>query len=234
MKKIPQATRGPQGAADITVSGNTILITNLEIHDADAADELRDLPDEQRAQATARAFKVGYAALRQAGVTVNIDYIQREMERLISRVDEANEEAIDVVKAVLKANFADEEGRLPRTLEAYFGDRGSVRGFLDDLFDDGRRDSAIGKISTLLTASYAFVNQDLAPLYDVAAPSGGGFVKTEKFWRNNDPLGVYQPGDMFYVDDNHPWMPFFPVLILAPTCFVLFLVFVAWMAHFAR
>ena len=48
----------------------------------------------------------------------------------------------------------------------------------------------------------------------------GGFVKIDKFWRNNDPLGVYRPGDMFYVDDNHPWMPYFPLLILAPTAFV--------------
>jgi hypothetical protein len=39
----------------------------------------------------------------------------------------------------------------------------------------------------------------------------------DKFWRNNDPLGVYRPGDMFYVDDNHPWMPYFPILILAPS-----------------
>ena len=48
----------------------------------------------------------------------------------------------------------------------------------------------------------------------------GGFMKTDKLWRNNDPLGVYQPGDMFYVDDNHPWMPIFPWLILAPSAFL--------------
>ncbi|HLO98059.1 MAG TPA: hypothetical protein VK171_05645 [Fimbriimonas sp.] len=36
------------------------------------------------------------------------------------------------------------------------------------------------------------------------------------FWRNNDPLGVYQPGDMFYIDPNHPWRPYFPILILVP------------------
>lgn len=59
----------------------------------------------------------------------------------------------------------------------------------------------------------------------------GGYIKTEKFWRNNDPLGVYQPGDMFYVDDNHPWMSFFPILILAPTAFVMFLISVAYMLH---
>jgi len=59
----------------------------------------------------------------------------------------------------------------------------------------------------------------------------GGYVKMDKFWRNNDPLGVYRPGDMFYVDDNHPWMPYFPLLILAPSAFLSFLLFVAWVAH---
>lgn len=60
----------------------------------------------------------------------------------------------------------------------------------------------------------------------------GGFVKIDKFWRNNDPLGVYRPGDMFYVDDNHPWMQIFPLLILAPTAFLAALVFVGWLAHY--
>lgn len=38
----------------------------------------------------------------------------------------------------------------------------------------------------------------------------------DKFWRNNDPLGVLRPGDMWYVDEHHKWMPYFPILILAP------------------
>ena len=51
----------------------------------------------------------------------------------------------------------------------------------------------------------------------------GAMVVTHKFWRNNDPLGVYKPGDMFYVDDNHRWMRYFPIMILAPSAFVLVL-----------
>ncbi|MBI1331625.1 MAG: hypothetical protein JST12_00775 [Armatimonadetes bacterium] len=44
----------------------------------------------------------------------------------------------------------------------------------------------------------------------------GMIRKMDLYWRGNDPLGVYQPGDMFYVDDDHPLRDFFPVLILAP------------------
>jgi len=43
----------------------------------------------------------------------------------------------------------------------------------------------------------------------------------DKFWRNNDPLGVYRPGDMWYVDENHKWMPYFPILILVPAAALL-------------
>jgi hypothetical protein len=59
----------------------------------------------------------------------------------------------------------------------------------------------------------------------------GGYVKMEKFWRTNDPLGVYRPGDMFYVDENHPWMPYFPLLILGPTAFVGMMILFAWIGH---
>lgn len=61
----------------------------------------------------------------------------------------------------------------------------------------------------------------------------GAMVITHKFWRNNDPLGVYKPGDMFYVDDNHPWMPYFPILILAPTVFVFALTMIALLVRFS-
>lgn len=59
----------------------------------------------------------------------------------------------------------------------------------------------------------------------------GGFAKIEKFWRHNDPLGIYQPGDMFYVDDNHPWMRYFPILVLAPTAFFATLVGLFFFIH---
>lgn len=55
----------------------------------------------------------------------------------------------------------------------------------------------------------------------------GTLRKSDKFWRSNDPLGVYQPGDMFYVDDNHPWRDYFPLLILVPTACALMLFGVA-------
>jgi hypothetical protein len=48
------------------------------------------------------------------------------------------------------------------------------RRFIDDVLWNGD-----AKLSTLLTASYSFVNADLAELYGVEAPAGGGFAKVE-------------------------------------------------------
>lgn len=50
----------------------------------------------------------------------------------------------------------------------------------------------------------------------------------DKFWRHNDPLGVYRPGDMWYVDENHKWMPYFPILILVPTALLVLVPLVGW------
>ena len=50
----------------------------------------------------------------------------------------------------LRQNFADGDGRLPRTLEKFLGDRGALRTFVDELFDESKRDSAIGRMKALL------------------------------------------------------------------------------------
>jgi hypothetical protein len=50
----------------------------------------------------------------------------------------------------------------------------------------------------------------------------------DKFWRSTDPLGVYRPGDMWYVDENHKWMPYFPILILVPTALLILVPLAGW------
>lgn len=62
----------------------------------------------------------------------------------------------------------------------------------------------------------------------------GDVRRLDKFWRSNDPLGVYQPGDMFYVDDNHPWRQHFPVLILLPLGIVLLPLVYSYLVLFAQ
>jgi hypothetical protein len=67
---------------------------------------------------------------------------------------------------VLRANFADGDGRLPRTLEQFLGDRGSLRRMVEELFDPARRDSAIGRIGGMLESYFDGDASHLARLLD--------------------------------------------------------------------
>jgi hypothetical protein len=67
---------------------------------------------------------------------------------------------------VLRANFADGDGRLPRTLEKFLGDRGALRQFVNELFDETKRDSAIGRIGGLLGQYFDGDRSKLAQLLD--------------------------------------------------------------------
>jgi hypothetical protein len=67
---------------------------------------------------------------------------------------------------MLRANFADGDGRLPRTLERFLGDRGQLRGFVNELFDETKRDSAIGRMKSLLGTYFDGDASRLALLLD--------------------------------------------------------------------
>ncbi len=58
---------------------------------------------------------------------MDTDVVRREFEKLIAQTTAANEQAAKAVEDVLRANFADGDGRLPRTLERFLGDRGALR-----------------------------------------------------------------------------------------------------------
>ena len=110
----------------------------------------RERPEDERAAIVERALRIGLLALQDAGVAVNVDVVRREFETLLSRTEAANEKAAAALDVVLRQNFADGDGRLPRTLERFLGDRGQLRSFVNELFDQTKRDSAIGRMKLLL------------------------------------------------------------------------------------
>src|SRR6185503_10324202 len=69
-------------------------------------------------------------------------------------------------EATLRANFADGEGKLPRTLETFLGDRGKLKATVEELFDPSRRDSAVGRISGMLDKYFDGDASQLARLLD--------------------------------------------------------------------
>lgn len=137
-------------AGSVEVVGDRVTIEHLTVVDAAAAAFIEDRPAAERLSAAERAFRIGLLALQDAGQRATVDLMRREFESLLGQLAAANEQAVGALDRTLRENFADGDGRLPRTLERFLGDRGALRTFVTELFDERRRDSAIGRIQALL------------------------------------------------------------------------------------
>ena len=157
----------PNGAeARVRVEPERVVIDHLVLVDPAAAGWLAAQPMDDHALLVERALKIGLTALQSVGVTLNLDAVRAEFERFADQSRAANEQAAQALEQVLRANFADGDGRLPRTLESFLGDRGKLRGMVDELFDPTKRDSAIGRIGTMLERYFDGDASKLAGLLD--------------------------------------------------------------------
>jgi hypothetical protein len=157
-----QSTRQP----NIRVEADRLTVEHLVLDDAALVAFVAERPAEERAALLERALRVGLTAIQSVGVTVNVDAVRAEFQGLLRQTEAANERAATALDTLLRQNFADGEGRLPRTLEKFLGDKGQLRGFVDELFDEGKRDSAIGRMKVLLGSYFDGDASRLAQLLD--------------------------------------------------------------------
>ena len=150
----------------VRVEANRVVVEHLVLDDHALAAFVADRPAEERGLLVERALRVGLTAISSVGVTVNVDAVRAEFQGLLRQTEAANERAATALDQMLRQNFADGEGRLPRTLEKFLGDKGQLRGFVDELFDEGKRDSAIGRMKVLLGAYFDGDASKLAQLLD--------------------------------------------------------------------
>ncbi len=155
----PTATR-------VRIDGDRIVVERLAIADPALAAFLAERPAEDRPDLIERAVRIGLLALQDAGVTVNVDVVRGEFEKLVRQAESVNEKAAQALEQTLRANFADGDGRLPRTLEKFLGDRGALRSMVEELFDELKRDSAIGRIARMLERYFDGDASKLALLLD--------------------------------------------------------------------
>ncbi len=138
----------------VTISGDTLTVDRIVLIDAGLVGYVAETAEADRAELVESGLRVGLLALRSAGVTINVDYIENELARLLRKTDESHEKAAATVATSLRETFGDGEGRVPRMLEEFLGDKGQLRHLVDDLFDEERRDSAIGRMRTLLAGYF--------------------------------------------------------------------------------
>ncbi len=161
--QLPQASAA---TTQVRLDGEHIIVEHLIVVDAGLAGFVAERATEDRPGLIERALRIGLLALRDAGVTVNVDAVRREFDGLLARTAQANERAATTLDQVLRQNFADGDGRLPRTLESFLGDRGRLQAFVTDLFDESKRDSAIGRMKVLLGSYFDGDASRLAQLLD--------------------------------------------------------------------
>jgi len=150
----------------VRVIEDRIVVDRLTVSDPALAAYLRERPAEDRTVIVERALRIGLLALQDAGVTVNVDVVRGEFEKLARQNEQANERAALALEQTLRTNFADGDGRLPRTLERFLGDRGALRTMVEELFDEKKRDSAIGRIGRMLEKYFDGDASKLAVLLD--------------------------------------------------------------------
>lgn len=152
--------------ATVRVGRDRIVISGLVLSDAGLATFVAERPEPERAALVERALRIGLIALQDAGTSMDVDVVRREFEAMLRQAEALNERVASQVDEVLRQNFADVDGRLPRTLERFLGDRGQLRSFTKELFDEDRRDSAIGRLRLLLGSYFDGDASRLAQLLD--------------------------------------------------------------------
>ena len=156
----------PGTRSSVTVHGDRISIESLSLSDRGLATFVAERPPDDRVDLIARALRIGLLALQDAGASLDVDVVRREFEAMVRQTETLNERVTAQVDEVLRQNFADGDGRLPRTLETFLGDRGQLRSFTRELFDEERRDSAIGRLRVLLGNYFDGDASRLAQLLD--------------------------------------------------------------------
>jgi hypothetical protein len=158
---------GVPGPVDhVSVSGERLVVEHLTLLDPGLASFVAARPQDERPSLVARALRIGLIALQNADASLDVDVVRREFEAMVRRTETLNERVATQVDEVLRQNFADGDGRLPRTLETFLGDRGQLRTFTRELFDEERRDSAIGRLRLLLGSYFEGDASRLAQLLD--------------------------------------------------------------------
>src|SRR5262245_7497885 len=94
----------------VRVDGERILIERLEVRDPGLASYVAERPADDHPALIERALRIGLLALQDTGVTVNVDVVKSEFERLVRQTEQANDRAAQALEVTLRTNFADGDG----------------------------------------------------------------------------------------------------------------------------
>jgi hypothetical protein len=182
----------------VSVDSQRITVEHLTLHDSSLAAFVTETPEADRPAVAERALRIGLLTISNANATLNVDVVKAEFARLVSDMAGKQAEAANALETTLRANFADGDGRLPRQLEAYLGDSGKLNRLVGDLFDERRRDSALGRLRELLGRYFDGDSSQLATLLDPTRQGSPLYQfrveMTGEFRRLNERLEALEAG----------------------------------------
>src|SRR5262245_48458122 len=106
----------------IEVAETGIRIHELHIENSDVAKYLRALSGDQREQAVVDAIKVGVCCLERARAGQDLDFVRREIESLLSRVERALRSLPEETQTQVTAKIGTGEGQVLAPLQRLVDD----------------------------------------------------------------------------------------------------------------
>ena len=100
----------------VRVEADRILVDRLVVADPALAAFLAERPADDRPDLVERAVRIGLLALQDAGVTVNVDVVRSEFEKLLRQAETVNDKAAQALVETMLADVAPGDGRLLRTV----------------------------------------------------------------------------------------------------------------------
>lgn len=134
----PEAT---DAASSIMIdSKKRLVIKDHIVSDDDVIDYFRDAKSpSEMGDRLDKALKIGVMAIKTVGVKENVDYVQKEFNKLDTKINETFETVANTVNENLEDHFG-EDGKLAGWFEEHFGQDGKI---VKELLDPNKKGSPL-------------------------------------------------------------------------------------------
>ncbi len=140
--------------ARIIVLEAGIQVVNLDIPRKDVADFLRGLPEEEREPTFIRALEVGIFCLERARTSQDTEFVRRQADSLLSKVEKAVETIPDETQKALLEKIGTSEGQVLAPIRTLVNEVSKtttdrlkeVRDFLSEDIDPAKETTTLGKV----------------------------------------------------------------------------------------
>lgn len=130
----------------LSADGKALYITDWAIEDRDVVSFIMDQEPERREETLRRALRIGVLSLINSSAAVNVDYVEKEFQKLGRQLREDFDGRVQKILKELDGVFSGDNGALKKHLNDYLGDGGK----LAEMFDPDKRSSVVSLISGMM------------------------------------------------------------------------------------